>query len=150
MISPRNDDVYQTLRLRIASWLKTHGEHFRHAQLLLLAPDLFHLLCKLALDERIPIAEKARLAAAIAYFVSPLDFMPEAVLGIPGYVDDIALAAYTLNRLVNAGHGAIAQEHWAGEGEILSLIQQILSSASDMIGAGVWEKLRSRFDKLSR
>ncbi len=141
-----HEDFYQALRARITGWLKERGAGYRHAQVLLVAPDLLHLMCRLAIDPRVPPAEKAKLAAAIAYFVSPVDLMPEAILGPIGYVDDVALAAYALNSLINAGHGAIAEEHWAGEGDLLSLIRQILAVADDMIGSGLWRKLRAGFD----
>ncbi|HYO96937.1 MAG TPA: DUF1232 domain-containing protein [Polyangiaceae bacterium] len=143
------DDFYQTLRRRIADWLQQKGEGFRHAQILLLAPDLFHLMCRLALDSRVPVSEKAKLAAAIAYFVSPVDLVPEAIVGPVGYLDDVALAAYTLNSVINAGSREIAAEHWAGEGDLFALLQQVLAVADEMIGAGLWRKLRSVFDSRS-
>src|SRR5688572_31610392 len=101
----RREDFYQALRARITSWLASKGKGYKHANILLLAPDLFHLLSRLMLDPRIPTAEKAGLGAALAYFISPIDLLPEALLGPAGYVDDVALAAFVLNRLINAGHG---------------------------------------------
>jgi uncharacterized membrane protein YkvA (DUF1232 family) len=142
----KHADFYQALRGRIADWLAKQGEGYRHAQLLLVAPDLFHLLCRLALDKRVPAPAKAKLAGAIAYFVSPLDVMPELVLGPIGFLDDIAVAAFALNSVVNAGQGEIAKELWAGDGDLLALIQQIVGATDDMLGAGVWKKLRSLFE----
>jgi len=55
------EDFYQALRARITAWLSSKGKGFRHARLLLLAPDLFHLLTRLMLDSRIPAADKRRL-----------------------------------------------------------------------------------------
>lgn len=140
--SPRHEDFYQALRARIASWLATKGQGYKHAQLLLLAPDLFHLLTRLMFDARIPALEKAKLGAAIAYFVSPVDLLPEALLGPGGYVDDIALAAYALHGLVNAGHGEVAKELWAGDGDLLEVIRRIMEVADEMVGSGLWERLR--------
>jgi uncharacterized membrane protein YkvA (DUF1232 family) len=137
------EDFYQALRARIASWLEGRGKGFRHAQLLLLAPDLFHLLTRLMLDRRIPVSEKAGLGAALAYFLSPIDLLPEAFLGPAGYVDDVALAAYALHRLINAGHGEVAKELWAGDGDLLDAIQQILQVADQALGSGVWERLKN-------
>jgi uncharacterized membrane protein YkvA (DUF1232 family) len=138
----RREDFYQALRARIADWLQRKGKGFRHAQLLLIAPDLFHLLTRLMLDSRIPVAEKAALGAALAYFISPIDLLPEAVLGPVGYVDDVALAALALNRVINAGHGEVAKELWAGDGDLLVVLQQILEVADQALGSGVWEKLK--------
>jgi uncharacterized membrane protein YkvA (DUF1232 family) len=138
----RREDFYQAMRARIADWLERKGKGFRHAQLLLIAPDLFHLLTRLMLDSRIPVAEKAALGAALAYFISPIDLLPEAVLGPVGYVDDVALAALALNRVINAGHGEVAKELWAGDGDLLVVLQQILEVADQALGSGVWEKLK--------
>jgi uncharacterized membrane protein YkvA (DUF1232 family) len=137
------EDFYQAMRARIAEWLEGKGKGFRHAQLLLLAPDLFHLLTRLMLDPRIPVSEKAGLGAALAYFISPIDLLPEAFLGPAGYVDDVALAAYALHRLINAGHGEVAKELWAGDGDLLDAIQQILQVADQALGSGVWERLKN-------
>jgi uncharacterized membrane protein YkvA (DUF1232 family) len=142
----KHEDFYQTLRGRIASWLAKHGEGYRHAELLLVAPDLFHLLCRLALDKRVPAAQKAKLAAAIAYFVSPLDVVPELILGPIGFLDDLAVAAYALNSVISAGQGEIAKELWAGDGDVFALIQRIVATADDLLGAGAWKKLRSLLD----
>ena len=141
-----HQDFYRTLRVKVDRWLQARGEGYRHAQVLLLAPDLFHLLCRLVIDGRVPVAQKAKLAAAIAYFVSPIDAVPEAIVGPVGYLDDVAVAAYALNALINAGHGDIAKEYWAGQGELLAVIQQVLGSADEMIGSGLWKKIRSLFE----
>jgi uncharacterized membrane protein YkvA (DUF1232 family) len=138
----RDEDFYQLVRARITEWLKSKGAGFKYAQLLLLAPDLLHLLTRLVLDQRIPAAQKAPLGAAIAYFLSPVDLLPEAILGPAGYVDDIALAAFALSRLINAGHGAVAKELWAGDGDLLESIQRILEVADEMVGSGLWERLK--------
>ena len=137
-----HQDFYRTLRARVTSWLAKHGAQHRHAQTLLVAPDLFHLLCRLALDKRVPAADKAKLAAAIAYFVSPLDVIPELLLGPIGLLDDVAVAAYALNAIINNGQGEIARELWAGDGDILEIIQRLIASADELLGAGAWKRLR--------
>lgn len=147
--SERHEDFYQALRTKIADWLASKGQGFKHAQLLLLAPDLFHLLTRLLLDRRIPASEKAVLGAAVAYFLSPLDLLPEALLGPAGYVDDVALAAYAISRLINSGHGAVAKELWAGDGDLFEAIRRILEIADEMVGSGLWERLKSHFRGLS-
>ena len=138
----RHEDFYQALRVRISDWLSSKGKGYKHAQLLLLAPDLFHLLTRLMLDSRIPAAQKAGLGAALAYFLSPIDLLPEALLGPVGYIDDVALAAYAISRLINAGHGAVAKELWAGDDDLLASVQRILEVADQAIGSGVWERLK--------
>lgn len=139
----RHEDFYQALRGRIAAWLEGKGKGYKHAQILLLAPDMFHLLTRLLLDGRIPPSEKAALGAAVAYFVSPIDLFPELVLGPVGYVDDVALAAYALSRLINAGHGAVARELWAGDGDLFEAIRRVLEIADELVGSGLWQRLKN-------
>ena len=132
------DDFYQKLRLKFKDWSGSH----KWAEYLMCAPDLFHLLCKLSLDKEVPSSEKLKLGAAITYFISPIDFLPEALLGPVGYMDDIALAAFVLNSIVNNTNEELLLKHWAGERDILELIRQILAVADKMVGSGLWRKLK--------
>ena len=141
-----NKDFYQKLRGQFRDWCTTdEGKTNKFAEYLMFAPDLFHLLCKLSLDKDVPAIEKAKLAGVIAYFVSPVDLLPEAILGPVGYVDDIALAAYVLNNLVNKTDEEIVRKHWVGDEDVLNVIQRILYIADTMVGSGIWSKLKKRF-----
>ena len=140
-------DFYQQMRDSIRLWLKGKGVNYQFADYLLAAPDLFHLLCKLAIDKEVPASEKAKLAAAIVYFISPIDLIPEAISGPFGYIDDVAMAAFVLNGIINNTNPEIVKRLWAGDKDILDLIQQILQVADEMIGRGLWVKIQKRFDK---
>src|SRR5690554_3756758 len=119
----KQQDFYQGFRSKIRSWLEEKGRHYKYADVLLVGPDLFHLLCRLIADPRVSVTEKAKLAATIAYFISPIDLLPEGLMGPIGYVDDIALSAYVLNGLLKSTGPEILQEHWAGEGDVLQVIE---------------------------
>lgn len=135
---------YQELRNKFKSWIQTdEGKDHKWSEYLLAAPDLFHLLCKLSVDKDVPVTDKAKLAGVIAYFVSPIDLVPEALVGPIGYIDDISLAAYVLNQIVNNTDPEVIKRHWAGEGDVLELIQSILGRADEMIGSGLWAKLKN-------
>jgi len=138
-------DFYQQMRDSIRTWLKGKGANYQFAKYLLAAPDLFHLLCRLALDKEVPVGEKAKLAGAIAYFISPLDLIPEVLVGPLGYIDDVAVAAWVLHGLVNKTNPEIVRRHWAGDGDVLDLVQQVLQVASEMVGSGLWAKIRKGF-----
>jgi len=137
-----NQDFYQELRGKIRDWLQSKGKAYAYADMLLVAPDLLHLLCKLSVDPRVPLLHKARLAATIAYFLSPFDLIPEGLLGPGGYLDDVALSAYVLHNVINAGTGEVAQEHWAGDGQLLQVLQSVLTLADRALGTGLWARLR--------
>jgi uncharacterized membrane protein YkvA (DUF1232 family) len=138
---------YQKLRKTIKVW--AGGEQSRasrYADYVLAGPDLFILLVRLAQDERVSGSDKARLAGAIAYFVNPLDLLPELVLGPPGLVDDVAVAAYVLHQLLERVDPAIIREHWEGSADVLDLIRQILATADTMVGGPVWRRLVARVE----
>ena len=141
-----SDDVYRALRERIRKWLSKRGKHFRYADFMLFAPDLLHLISKLTLDDRIPMRHKARLGAAIAYFMSPMDLIPEALLGPVAYIDDIVISAYVISGLINAGHGKIAEEHWAGDADLLEVVRGILDIANQALGKKLWNRLTGIVD----
>lgn len=132
------EDFYKKLRTRIRRWLSgKEGKGARWAEILMFAPDLFHLIVRLAMDPEVALANRMRLAAAAAYFMSPIDFIPEMLTGPLGFLDDVALAAYVLHRLVNTTELAIVQRHWAGEVDLLKLIQRVLDNANAMLGVFV-------------
>ena len=136
-------DFYEKLRLKIVNWLDTKtGRENKWADYLLLVPDFFYLLIKLATDDDVPSHEKAKLILAIAYFISPIDLLPEAFLGPIGYLDDLALSAFVLNGIINNVSPEIVQKYWSGDGEVLLLIKGIIAKADEMIGSGLWKKIK--------
>lgn len=140
-------DIYQQFRVKIQQWIDSQdARNSKWAEYLMYAPDLFHLLVRLSFDEDVPGSQKIKLLAVIAYFISPFDVLPEFVLGPLGLLDDIALTAWVINSLVNDTDPAVIRRHWAGKGDSLEVIQRILASADDMIGSGLWERLKKRFD----
>jgi len=138
-----SDDFYQKIRVDIRKWLQTKaGKGYKWSEYLLLAPDLFHLLTKLAIDKDVPNSEKAKIAGALAYFISPIDLVPEAMFGPVGYLDDVALAAYVISSIMKNNDSEIITRHWAGEQDVLELVQQIVDVGADMLGNKLWDKLR--------
>jgi uncharacterized membrane protein YkvA (DUF1232 family) len=87
-------------------------------------------------------SDKAKLAAAIAYFVSPVDLVPEALVGPLGYLDDIAVAAYVLHGMINHTEPEILRRHWAGDTDVLEVIKRILAAAERMLSSRVLGKLK--------
>lgn len=141
-------DFYQQMRDKIMVWLQTDdGKNHKWAQYIMLIPDMFHLLCKLAIDPEVSAADKAKLAGVIVYFVSPVDLIPEGVVGPIGYLDDLALTAYALNSIINNTDPQVIKKHWAGQDDILEVIKNIIATADEMVGSGVWGKLKALFAK---
>ena len=60
----------------------------------------------------------ALMALAVVYVVSPIDFLPEALLTLPGMMDDAAVAAWLIASLMGA---TAAYQAWGGEGPAASM-----------------------------
>jgi uncharacterized membrane protein YkvA (DUF1232 family) len=146
--TPREQRFYRRLRERVKRWAQRRDIPEKHMEYLLVAPDLFVLLSRLALDGRVPVRTKAKVAAGIAYFVSPLDMVPD-FLGPPGFLDDVVVAAWILHTVVgelDQLDPSIVEEHWEGEEDVLQRVTDIVNRAEDVLGRGlrfVVHRLRS-------
>ncbi len=140
----KHQDFYRRIRKDISKWLEKNSSN-KWAEYILLAPDLFYLLTKLVMDDSVPVKKKAVLGAAIAYFISPIDLLPEAFLGPFGFLDDIAVAAYVLNDLLNELDPQIVLKHWAGEHDLLYSIKNIIINSQQMLGADIVKKIANKF-----
>jgi uncharacterized membrane protein YkvA (DUF1232 family) len=146
-MATQEKDFYQKLRVKIEKWLDTkEGKTHQYSEYIMAVPDLFHLLTKLMFDKGISAKDKAKLGFAIAYFISPIDLIPEAIVGPIGFIDDLALAAWVLNNIINENNEEIVLKHWAGQGDILFLIKKIIADANEMIGIGLWNKIKALVD----
>ena len=144
-MNSEEQDFYKRIRKKVNDWLETNaGNNKQWSEYILLAPDLFHLLTKLSMDKEIPESKKVKLLAAIAYFISPIDLLPEALLGPIGFLDDIALSAYVLNDIINNVDPKIVTRNWAGDKDILVLVKTILANASNFLGSKILRKIKNR------
>ncbi len=136
-------DFYQKLRRQVRRWAEGRDlKAQKLSSLVLAAPDLFHLLCRLMTDSRTPASAKLTLGMVLAYFISPIDLMPEAVLGPFGYVDDVALAALAIDKLVESVGEDVIREHWAGDEDALQLVRSIVATLDEQLGKRIAGKLR--------
>ena len=92
---------YDRLRERVIEAVETRGGRMAEGTLraLLLVPDVFILLVRLALDREVPASARMLIGGALAYFVLPMDLLPEALVGAGGFVDDLVIATAVLAHL---------------------------------------------------
>ncbi|MGE5430702.1 MAG: YkvA family protein [Syntrophomonadaceae bacterium] len=144
----KEKDFYLKLRSGIKDWFDNKaGRNQKWSEFILLAPDIFYLLYKVARDPGVPMMNKLKIGAAIAYFISPIDLIPEAFLGPIGYLDDITVAAFALNQLISDVNPEIVRKHWAGDKDILMLLKTITVNANLMLGKGIFRKVKKLFGK---
>ncbi len=96
-------------------------------------PNMLKLIYRLLRDERIPNGTKFFAGGKAVYLVSPIDLLPEAILGPLGKVDDLILAAYTLDRLLKVAGPSVVAEHWDGSREVGELIETILDITAHLV-----------------
>lgn len=96
-------------------------------------PNMIKLIARLLRDERVPTSTKLFAAGMTVYLVSPIDLLPEALLGPLGAVDDLILAAYTLDRLIKVAGPSVVAEHWDGSREVGELVETILDITSHLV-----------------
>jgi len=117
----------------------------RMGNFLMFLPNMVRLLGGLLRDVRVPTAEKALFVAAIVYFISPIDLIPD-IFPFIGQVDDIYVIALTLLRLVNRTDERIVREHWSGGGDIVALADSIAGIAPMLLPKRVARVLSSKVE----
>src|SRR2546430_11007711 len=116
----RAERFYDRIRGNIHRYVESKGDKAgRTAEYLLLVPDVFILLWRLANDPRVSGKNKGLLLGGVAYFLFPFDLVPEAFLGAIGYADDLVLAVYILNKILTDTTSDIVREHWSGDEDVL-------------------------------
>lgn len=108
-------------------------------------PNMVLLLGRLLKDARVPTAEKALFLAAIAYVVSPLDFIPD-VFPFIGQVDDLYVVALVLLRLINRSDESVVREHWSGGGDIVALSDSIANIAPKFLPKRIARVITTRVE----
>ena len=119
----------QLLKMEIANY------EGRHDALIFQAPALYRLLTQLLDDPHLPRNLRPLVLSAIAYFILPADIIPEELEGPYGYVDDIWLCAFVADHIrKELGNDDILISNWDGEGLIIPLVEEILSTGQDLVG----------------
>lgn len=130
---------YDRIRRRLSS--SVPGQGSRMQDLLFFAPDVFILLWRLTRDERVTGKNKVLLGSAVAYYVFPLDLMPD-ILGPIGFMDDMLFGVYVLNRMLADTDEEILRDHWSGSGDVLDVIRRILKAADGLVASDMLKTIK--------
>lgn len=82
-------------------------------------PKFLRLLVGLLADGRVSAIDRLLVVGALAYIVSPLDFIPD-VIPFLGQVDDVFLLVAAVQRLVKRAGREVVMRHWRGDPRELS------------------------------
>jgi uncharacterized membrane protein YkvA (DUF1232 family) len=118
-------------------------------EVLLLLPRLIRLMYKLTLDKRIPLRFRAMCVFCLLYVLSPMDIVPEIILGPVAFLDDLALLLMALNIMLNDVDPEILKEHWTGDEDVLRIIRESVSLVEWFI-PGALKKTIKKFFKTKK
>jgi len=140
---------YDRLRERVLAAIERRGSKLgaRTAEALLLVPDVFILLVRLALDREVPKSTRLLVASTLAYFVLPIDFLPEAVVGVGGFADDLVLAVAVLSQAFGHELEPYAERYWSGSKKLRTVLGDVLEAAHALVGYNVYERLKGYLAK---
>lgn len=142
-LSPKANGRYERLRARIARWASRKSAlASKSMEAALILPDFFRLLCGLAADPDVPPKAKAKITLALLYIVSPIDLLPEALFGPVSYLDDLVVAVYVVNHLLNQTSEEVIARHWKGKGEVIKIIRHYVAVTDELAGSGLLRRVR--------
>lgn len=144
-------DFYIKLRSKITDYVESKsGKAGKFTPYLLFAPDLFHLLVKTMFDDRLDAKSKTLVGSGILYFITPVDVLPEGLIGAGGFIDDIVVATFVVNMLVNKFSPEVIEEHWAGDDKLLDVLKKVSETSDSLIGKLPTRSLLGRFIKTTK
>ncbi|HUU29822.1 MAG TPA: DUF1232 domain-containing protein [archaeon] len=148
-IEIRSSRFYDSLKGRLVGWLRNKlGSRFSSfAELALLLPDIVVLLGRVILDRRVPRKLRIKVGVILTYVSSPLDLIPEAVLGPLGLAEDLVLLAFALNKVLSDVDEEILEEHWSGKPEHLATLREIADIVDGIFSGRVGSRLRTWYEE---
>ena len=135
---------YDRLRKRILATVEKRGGKLSSGAVkaLLLVPDIFILLVRLTLDKNVPAPTRAMIGGVLAYFILPMDLLPEAILGGAGYLDDLVLAAAVLSQAFSGELEPYARRHWSGPEDLRVVLRDLTETGQSLLGVDLYDRLR--------
>lgn len=136
---------YDRLRERVVGAVEARGGRWAEGTVraLLLVPDVFILLVRLGLDKEVPAQARMLIGGALAYFVLPVDLLPEALVGVGGFLDDLILATAVLAQAFSGDLEPYARKHWSGSEDLRVVIQDVTYAAENLLGAKLYGRLKA-------
>ena len=136
---------YDRLRKRIQAYVEKKGGRLAPhvVDLFLVIPDVFILLLRLALDKDVPKESRRLVGGALAYFVLPVDLLPEAIVGPAGYADDLLLAVAVLAHAFGRDLEPYAEKYWSGSSSLRRTVGDALEAGHGLLGTDLYGRLRS-------
>jgi len=141
------DDNYSKIRKNIDE--KVPDKYNKVMEYAMIVPDIIALFWRLFRDKRVSIKIKLLIGGITAYLASPIDILPDFIPFV-GKIDDVAIAFYGLQRIVEEVPKEIVIQNWQGEEDIILKLEEAISYLNQILGGQNVKKLLAYLKKLSR
>ena len=141
-LSPKNSltnsNKYVKLRENIIE--KLPSKFSKLAEYIMFMPDILILFWRLFKDKRVSSKIKIVLVNAILYIISPVDLIP-GFIPIIGQMDDVAVAFFALNYIIDKVPREIILENWQGKNDVIIMTQEVIKYITEIVGMGNISKI---------
>jgi uncharacterized membrane protein YkvA (DUF1232 family) len=134
-MEPEFQDYYDVLSYNLESY---KGEY---APFIDNGPALFKFLNDLLISKELASEYRLKISAAIAYYVAPMDVIPEQIYGPYGYIDDIFITAYVIKLLADEHGFSYLEKFWEGDKELKVVVEECYDKSSEILEDKIREVL---------
>lgn len=120
-------DYYDVLSWNLESYQGEYAPFIDHG------PELFRLLNELLIKSDFSSEYRLKISAAIAYYVVPMDVIPEQVYGPYGYIDDIYITSYVIKVLADKYGYPYLEKYWTSNGKLESVVEECYEKSSEIL-----------------
>ena len=110
----------------------TPGSRVPIKDAVLALPNILKLLARLVPDPRVDRRRRLVALGAVAYAVSPVDLIPEAI-PVLGKVDDLVVAILAVRMLLDGAQEELLAEHWDGPPEVLEIFDDLVGWVAGLV-----------------
>lgn len=96
-------------------------------------PDFYMLLADLLNMIQLDREDRAYICAALGYLVAPADWIPELIHGPQGYIDDLFVTVYVIDRLVSKYGIGPVNSLWEGDGKFDEIYPECLRQSHEKL-----------------
>lgn len=96
-------------------------------------PDVVRMLRGVVGDDRVPHKAKIEAGAAIAYLLSPFDRVTD-LIPVVGQLDDVAVIAFAVRRLVAGAGEPVLREYWTGSDRAFRALMSLTTALATPAG----------------
>jgi len=120
-------DFYDVLSDNLESYQGEYASFIDHG------PYLFKLLTEVLNDEKVDQDLRLEISAAIAYYVVPMDVIPEQVYGPYGYIDDIFITVYVIRKIEEDFGYEFLEKYWEGTGDLDNVVNECYERSLEIL-----------------